>query len=404
MFCLQGLADATRVRSFMRQNHLRRVGLRFSHASSVSTVRAPAARTLAVAGALFAFAALGCKGESKPTPSPAAAPSTSSSSASMVAPATTLPDLDTLLNLPASEGAQAANGDGGAGAGTGDPAAAALSGAGGSEVGTSETIKLVEAGGEPRTAARYEFAIDKPQTVTATVRINAEGGGVPPGQGGQPPIRLTLKATPKAKNGAKTAFALEVSKAEIMLGNTQIPPEAAKELKAAEAALTAITATFSASDRGAVSDLHVGAKGAPPEVQELFIPMLEMLFAPLPEEPIGVGARWVSNTAGGPAEGGASMQSTFTMVNRSPASADISVDTVRAAKPQPIPDPRAPAGSTVQMDGKGKTKLTVRFAGVASKAEGESTTNITVREPAGGANPARTTKSKVTVHQSLDSK
>ena len=360
-------------------------------------------RSLAFAFPVALVLLVGCKNEPKPAPA-------SSSSAKSVRPATTLPDFDTLLNLPGmAEGgagttekvaAAGATADGGSpkeGAGStpgGGGGAGAVGGGG-------EVVKLVEPGAEPREAARYAFVIDQAQTTLATVRVNAEGGPMG-GAGPQPPIRLTLKVTPKTKAEGKTKFAMQVAKAEILTGGAQIPPEAAKELKAAEAALSTLTATFAATPRGALSELQLGAgKGAPPEAQELIIPMLEMLFAPLPEEPIGVGAKWVANTTA-PTPGEGSMKSTFTMTARTPTSADITVDTQRSAKPQAIQDPRAPAGATMQMDGKGKTKMTLRFAGVASKAEGESTTNVTFNDPS--SKPPRTAKSTVTVRHTLESR
>ncbi len=335
----------------------------------------------------------GCKTEPKPVAS-----SPDASAITKLRPATTLPDFDTLLNLPGAEaGALAQNVATSGGATDGGAAAPPppVPGGGG------EAVKLVEPGAEPREAARYAFVIDQSQTTLATVRVNAEGGPMG-GAGPQPPIRLTLKVTPMTKGEGNTKFAMKVSKAEILTGGAALPPEAAKELKAAEAALATLTATFSASPRGALTELQLGVgKGAPPEAQELIIPMLEMLFAPLPEEPIGVGAKWVANTtAPSPSDG--SMKSTFTMTARTPTSADVTVTTERSAKPQAIQDPRAPAGATMQMEGKGKTKMTLRFAGVASKAEGESTTNVTFKDPS--STPPRTAKSTVTVRHSLEAR
>jgi hypothetical protein len=350
--------------------------------------------------ALFALLALSCKDEPKPSPAPA---SSSSAGAKSVRPATTLPDLDTLLNIPGAsgDGGLAPSGAASAQAAKAEESAAENAAEAPPPVGAAEVVKLVEPGAEPREVARYAFVIDKADTTLATVRVSAQGG--PMGAAGpQPPIRLTLKLTPKAKSGGKTAFAMQVTKAEILTGGAPVPPEAVGELKAAEAALATLTATFNASARGALSELRLGAgKGAPQEAQELIIPMLEMLFAPLPEEPIGLGARWVASTTA-PVPGEGSMISTFTMTARTPTTADITIDTSRSAKPQAIQDPRAPRGATMQMDGKGKTKLTVRFGGVAAKAEGESTTNVTFKDPS--STPPRTAKSTVTVRHTLDSK
>lgn len=367
-------------------------------------------RPLALALSLaVSFSLVACKSETSKLTEPSPKGS-ASAAAKMVPPSTNLPDLDTLLALDGGAMENAATAGAGAGAGAaapGDPnpGAAAAPGAGGpagqpGQPGkpTKISVKLVEPGAEPRTPARYDFAMDKPQTTLATVKMTAVGA--PAGMGQQPPIRLTLRVTPKAKSAeGNTKFVMDITKAEIMTGGTPVPPEAQKEIKAAEAQLAKLSGTFTANNRGALSDVSFGGQGAPPEAEELILPMLELLFAPLPEEPIGVGAKWTMSTA---ADADASMKSTFTMTARTPSTADVTVESQRTASPHPIPDPRAPPGATMAMDGKGKTQMQVRFGGIAGKVEGDSKTSITIKDPS--QNPPRTATNSIQVHHTLEPK
>lgn len=351
--------------------------------------------TLAIT-VLVAMSSLACKEEAKPSAAPA------SSSPKAVKPATTLPNFDELVKLDDPKGAARAEDASAATAANAplgaDAEAAPAAMAQGSAPGAS-SVKLLEPGAEPRTPARYDFALDKAQTTLATVKMSAEGA-MAPGMGPQPPLRLTLKITPKAKAAdGNVKFALQVTKAEVVTGGAAIPPEAAKEIKAAEAAFSSMSGSFDASPRGDLSNVSLGGKGTPPELQELVAPMVELLFAPLPEEPIGVGAKWIMSTP--PSKMGG-MKSTFTMTARNDATADITVDTTRNAPPQPVPDPRAPKGATMEIDAKAKTKMTVRFSGIAAKVDGDQKTNVTIKDPS--TTPARSQTNTILVKHSLEPK
>ncbi|MBK6693082.1 MAG: hypothetical protein IPG50_12900 [Myxococcales bacterium] len=279
--------------------------------------------------------------------------------------------------------------------GTADGGAATATAATAPAPGAGPAIKLLEPGAEPRTAARYDFATETPQSTVATVRMSAQGG--PPGSDQQPPLKLTLKLTPgpKAPNGA-VKFALQVTKAEIVTGGMAVPPEAVQELKAAETAMMRVGGAFTASPRGTLSEVAIGGKGAPPELQELIGPLVELLFAPLPEEPIGVGAKW---SLGGGASREGTQTSTFTLTARTDKTAEISIDGVRSAPPQKVPDPRAPPGVTMQLDGKTKTKMSVRFSGITSKVDGDTKTSMTIKDPS--TTPPRTQTNVISVKHSL---
>ena len=172
---------------------------------------------------LFLLSVASCKSEPKPTASPA--PSRSAK------PAPTFPDFESLVMLDGRDAGLPPNAD----ATDGGPATAAV--AAGNAAGGSPALTLIEPGTEPRTVARYDFVPDKPLSTVATMRVSASGMG--PGGGQQPPLKLTLQLTPKAKGSdSNVKFALRVTKAEISTGGAAVPPEAADEIKQAEAAMT----------------------------------------------------------------------------------------------------------------------------------------------------------------------
>ena len=60
----------------------------------------------------------------------------------------------------------------------------------------------------------------------------------------------------------------------------------------------------------------------------------------------------------------------------------VTVKTVRSAPPQPVPDPRAPKGTTVAIDGSATSNVTTHLDHLVKKAQGDSMTKATIVETA----------------------
>jgi hypothetical protein len=309
----------------------------------------------------------GCHSKSSPAPAPAA-----SASASSRADLFASPD-DLALPPGFSEDA--------------GPGSAAQGGdlAGAPDRGLE--IVLKDAGAEPRAPLTYDLAVGKPQTVVLKVTTTVKQEGDPSGGGGDmPPLRLTLSVVASEKPSADlTVVQAHVKKAEIAPGARGGPPEAAAQMSELSKALETIGATFAVSKRGVIDDAEFSgdpeAQAAASSLLPLIESALDLLFVPMPEEAVGVGARWTVASPTTPGMPGGGVKKTYVLKARTPTTATVQEEQQEETPEQPIADPEAPPGATIAAVSKETSTLNVRLTGVASNASSDEDTVMTARDP-----------------------
>ncbi|TNF31220.1 MAG: hypothetical protein EP329_12690 [Deltaproteobacteria bacterium] len=158
------------------------------------------------------------------------------------------------------------------------------------------TVTLLDAGVEPRTPLRLKLTAGAVEETTVAMRMGVEmtldGQAVP--RGAMPSARLDLRAKVDAVDGDKARWSVTITEARVDdSGGT--PVAMLGQLKEGLAAVKGLTASGEVSDRGVTT--LAGFAGTAPEGQmatllEGFRESLVQLAVPLPEEPVGVGARW----------------------------------------------------------------------------------------------------------------
>ncbi len=266
---------------------------------------------------------------------------------------------------------------------------------------TGSTAKLVDAGADPKAPLVYAFST-KARTVSANITMNATGGGA--GAQDQPPLHFVFTATPKPKGmiGGTAIIDIKVTKFEVTLP-PNMPPQAAAQKEQLEKALVGFTGHFDATTHGDIENIDFetdkAAQGAG-EIAGVLQQALEFLVIPLPNEPVGIGAKWTKTESKRMADQGATVSSTVTLTlqSRDKDTATIKVDATSSGT-LAINDPRAPKGSV--MDRKTTASFTVvaRFDGVSQKVDGDAKSDITQKVP---GQPDQSMSVKVTQH--LDSK
>jgi hypothetical protein len=164
-------------------------------------------------------------------------------------------------------------------------------------------VKLLEAGAEPRSALRYHPKAGEKQTAIMTMKIKLDMPMPPTQPGGAPgkmpaiptmniPMDLTVQSV--AANGDITY--------ELVFGEVGIteqpgtPPDMLQQMKTQLAAFKGLTSTGIISSRGVnkKSEVKLPAE-ADPQVRQFMDQMKEgmgNMTVPLPEEAVGVGAKW----------------------------------------------------------------------------------------------------------------
>jgi hypothetical protein len=270
------------------------------------------------------------------------------------------------------EGGLAAVGSGGASE-PGDPGEA-----------SPDKIKLLEPGAEPRAARKYAFQPNKVDkrvlTITQSMVQSMQGQTSPPQE---VTLKISLDLTPKQVKPAGALIEAKVTKVEL----PGAPPQATAML----ASMTGLSGTFEATSRGEVGE--VSFAGNPQMKNQLAETVLQglsqavqLLLAPLPEAPVGVGAKWELGGAKG--EQGLKR---FTLKEVSAESGAIDVDIEIKVPRRAQQNPR---GGTVfvEVDGKGKYAYQLRFDRMSTKVEGELALSekIEMPDPKSGAKQSLT--------------
>jgi hypothetical protein len=186
--------------------------------------------------------------------------------------------LSAITNAPAS------------GAGTSDSKPAVASG--------GPSAKLLEAGAEPRKALRLHPKLGDKQTLTLNIKTDMEMkmGDTPGPAMKLPAIILSLDTTIKDVS-AEGDITYEIVLADVKLGDEEgAAPEVVAAMKSAFEGAKGLAGTGTVTDRG----VNKGTKfevpaGADAQVRQAVEQMKEsfsQLTTPLPEEAVGVGAKW----------------------------------------------------------------------------------------------------------------
>jgi hypothetical protein len=252
-----------------------------------------------------------------------------------------------------------------------------------SAVGAGSTAKLLDAGADPKTPLVYAFST-KPRTVTATIKMSATNA--PSGSPEQPPFKFTFTATPKPIFGLAggSTIDIKVTKLEIVMP-PNAPPQQAAGKDQLEKALVGVSGHFDASSHGDIDNLDFETAGTAQGVSEIVSIMqqaLELLVVPVPNEPVGIGARWTKTENKRLADQGAVMSTTVTITlqSRDKASATLKVDATNTGT-MAVNDPRAPKGTSVQRTTTASYTVIVRLDGVAQKVDGEAKNDVVQKVP-----------------------
>jgi hypothetical protein len=250
--------------------------------------------------------------------------------------------------------------------------------AGGEEPGGGEAaepsdklaVKLIDPGAEPRAARKYTFVANKVDkrvlTLTRSISQSAGGQAAPP-QEITVKLALDLKATQVKPTGATVEA--KITKVEL----PGAPPQVAPML----AAMNGLTGTFEVSNQGEVGEVSFAGSQAMQAQQQLAQQVMEslsqgiqLLLAPLPTAPVGVGAKWELATKSETEQGAKRFTLKEVSNEGGVVDSDIEIKVPRRAN-------RDPRGGTVyvEIDGKGRYTQQLRFNQTSPKAEGELTVN-----------------------------
>lgn len=308
--------------------------------------------------------------------------------------------------LPAQGGSSgvAVRVDGGAEAGAlvaaGDSAAAAAGGepAPGDEL---ARLKVTDPGAEPRAPRKYAFTPNKTEKRAIILRQSMSQGGR---SQEQPALAMTVDLTPKAVKPTGTTFEMKVVNVDLADKDKldrSLAPQLA-QITQQLGAFNGMTATFDVDAHGTVGEVQLRAsekvqKAGADELLGTFQQAVELMLPPLPEAPIGVGAKWERSVDA--KQMGIEVKGTHAFeLKELSADGGTVVATIDQKVPKrPIPDPRA-RGASVEVDAKGSYTYAFRFDRVSTKVDGELKRKETIEVPGEGGKKETIVRETKVVH------
>ncbi len=240
-----------------------------------------------------------------------------------------------------------------------------------------QKMRVLEPGAEPRAVRKYAFTPNKTERRTLTIRQSVQQDQQ---KQDQPALTMTVDFVAKDAKPTATKFEMKVVKVDLA-DKEKIPPQMAAQVAQELGAFAGLTATFDVSPRGEVGEVQMSgnpkmAKEGAAELLDAFQQLVELVLAPLPEEPIGVGAKW--EIAEEQEERGikASSKRTLELKELTDKGGTI-VSTLEKKVPKRVAQEKPGMAMTVQLDGTGSYTYTFNFDRMASKVVGEQTSIIT---------------------------
>lgn len=255
--------------------------------------------------------------------------------------------------------------------------------------GPADKLTVINPGTDPKALRKYNFAANRLDkrllTLTQSMAQSMGGQTSPP-----PPeqvLKMYLDLTPKQVKPASSTIEVKLTKIEI----PGAPPQAVPML----ASLNGLAGTFEASVRGDAGEVQFAGS---PQMQQnqLAEPVIgglsqavQLLLAPFPDAPVGVGAKWEIPQRPDQQDQGSKR---FTLKELTADGAVVEAELEIKVPRHQQPAQRGQPPMTVEVDGKGKYTYQIKFDHLSTRVEGELTVNekIEAVDPRSGQKQAVT--------------
>lgn len=260
--------------------------------------------------------------------------------------------------------------------------------------GEPAAITVLAAGAQPRSALRYAIARDYKEQLEMTTLINmALSMGAAGSQSIQMPnVRMTADlATTNVTPAGDVSYDITFTgmKADPFSG---ADPNVVATMQGFEADFKNLRGSATITPRGVTRDVHFDtSKMANPQMAQILDSVsasVNGLSIPLPEEAVGVGARWEARQtvdAGGFKQ---QQKSVWQLVSADGKSVKLSVTIDATAPPQPVVNPMMPPGADVRLESmtsSGSGTVTLHLNSLVPTSEMNTKASTTMSINMGGA-------------------
>ncbi|HSO31707.1 MAG TPA: hypothetical protein VLT33_04310 [Labilithrix sp.] len=262
-------------------------------------------------------------------------------------------------------------------------------------------LKVTEAGAEPRAARKYAFVTGKSDRRLLTVRQSVGREGAGPAQ--EAAFALTADFTPRAVKPTGTKIELKVLK--IDMPDAQGAQKAQAQAQLAQFA--GLLGSFDISSHGEVGEVDFKAdeKMAGPGAEVIIQSLqqaLELVVAPFPTEPVGVGAKWERKVERKERGQETSSKHTFTLTEVSAEGGTVTAEVDLQVPKHPFQQRGVPPGATEEVKGKGTYTYAFKFDHIATKVSGDMTITRRIELSDGKGGPKQSVAEIIKLKNSLE--
>jgi hypothetical protein len=262
------------------------------------------------------------------------------------------------------------------------------------------TMSLLDAGRPPRRALRYAWSVARKEQLTMDLRTNVSTqlGGTKQSDVLLPAVRVAVAIDPeRVSPEGDLDYRWQVVAADVPAGSA--PPSAVADgMRAEVAAVAHLAGSARVSPRGlslgvSVDPDSVVDSGVTGQMVEQVRETLRNVAAPLPDEPVGVGARWEKVTQMEARRTRIAQTETFTLVGLDGDRGTLDDVLAQTAPPQPLQGAAAdaPAARLDSMLASGNSRIHFIQSRLVPRSHFDGTTTMVVSGGSENESPARLT-------------
>ena len=234
--------------------------------------------------------------------------------------------------------------------------------------GAKTTVKLLDPGAQPRTALRYKFQANRTEKMVmeTSMAMAMEIGDQKRPETQVPATRMTVTIDSKEVSPeGDLHYEFELEQVEV-LPKPGANPAMINAMKQQMSSMLGLSGSATVTSRGFTKDVEIKPPpGIDPQIRQSMDEMkqsMNQMSAPLPEEPVGIGARWQVTMPVETAAMKLTQVATYTLSQIQGDKAKVDITIKQSAPPQEIDTPGAAPGVKVSLEslkssGKGTVEL-----------------------------------------------
>jgi hypothetical protein len=222
---------------------------------------------------------------------------------------------------------------------------------------SGESMKLLDAGQPPRRKLRYDWHLDQKEQLSMDLRtaVSTEGAGAPQAEVPLPSVHILIAVDPQSITPDRDLrYAWRVTSASVDAAD-ETPAQVAEGIRAEVAEITRLSGNALVTSRGLAKEVTIDSQGSGKpsgtgQMAEQVRQTLRDVAAPLPEEPVGVGARWRKLSQLDEKDALVTQAETFRLAELQGDRGVLDDALAQTAPPQALPAPGSLHGARARME------------------------------------------------------